>query len=75
MLKRIKSVIHVEIKSSHEHLYYSTLKALYYDKKVSNLIAIKYQTLRTKNITSTHHYENEYIIIRKGFIMTSTNQI
>lgn len=70
MLKQNRTIIHVEVKDSHEHFYFGSIAALYEDSRVKNLLKIKYQTLRTKRISEDNPYENEFLIIRKGNLNT-----
>lgn len=70
MLKQNRTIIHVEVKDSHEHFYFGSIAALYEDSRVKNLLKIKYQTLRTKRISEENPYENEFLIIRKGNLNT-----
>lgn len=70
MLKQNRTIIHVEVKDSHEHFYFGSIAALYEDSRVKNLLKIKYQTLRTKRISEGTPYENEFLIIRKGNLNT-----
>lgn len=70
MLKHERTIIHVEIKDTHEHFYFGSVAAMYEDSRVKNLLKIKYQTFRTKRISEDKPYENEYVIIRKGNLNT-----
>jgi len=66
MLKQGQSIIHVEVKDTHEHFYFGSAAAMFEDSRVKNLIGIKYQTFRTKKLSADTPYENEFLIIRKG---------
>lgn len=68
MLKTDRSIIHVEVKDTHEHFYFGSIRAMFEDSRVKHLLGIKYQTFRTKGLTGDHAFENEYIIVRKGNI-------
>ncbi len=70
MLKQNRTIIHVEIKDTHEHYYFGSAAAMFEDSRVKNLLKIKYQTFRTKRISSEHPFENEYVIVRKGELNT-----
>lgn len=70
MLKKDRSIIHVELKDTHEHFYFGSAAAMYEDPRVKNLLKIKYQTFRTKRISETCPFENEFVIIRKGGLST-----
>ncbi len=70
MLKQNRTIIHVEVKDTHEHFYFGSAAAMYEDSRVKNLLKIKYQTFRTKRISEDLPYENEYVIIRKGNLNT-----
>jgi len=70
MLKQNRTIIHVEIKDTHEHFYFGSAAAMFEDSRVKNLLKIKYQTFRTKRISGEHPFENEYVIVRKGELNT-----
>lgn len=70
MLKQDRTIIHVEVKETHEHFYFGSAAAMYEDSRVKNLLGIAYQTFRTKKVTSDNPYENEYVIVRKGKLNT-----
>ena len=70
MLKHDRTIIHVEIKDTHEHFYFGSAAAMFEDSRVKNLLKIKYQTFRTKRVSADTPYENEYIIVRKGDLAT-----
>ena len=70
MLKQDRTIIHVEVKDTHEHFYFGSAAAMFEDSRVKNLLKIKYQTFRTKRISEDKPYENEYVIVRKGDLNT-----
>ena len=70
MLKQDRTIIHVEIKDTHEHFYFGSAAAMFEDSRVKNLLKIKYQTFRTKRVSPDKPYENEYVIVRKGKLST-----
>ena len=70
MLKHNRTIIHVEVKDTHDHFYFGSAAAMYEDSRVKNLLKIKYQTFRTKRITGENPYENEFVIVRKGNLNT-----
>lgn len=70
MLKKTQSLIHVKFKDTHENLYFGSLAAMFDEPKVKERIGISYQTFRTKGLTEEKPFENERIIIRKGFLQT-----
>lgn len=70
MLKQDRTIIHVEVKDTHEHFYFGSAAAMFDDSRVKNLLKIKYQTFRTKRIDENHPYENEFVIVRKGNLST-----
>lgn len=70
MLRHKRTIIHVEVKSTREHRYYGSMAAMFDDRTISDLLGIKYQTFRTKNLSETKPYENEYLIVRKGQLGT-----
>lgn len=70
MLKQDRTIIHVEVKGTHEHFYFGSAAAMFEDSRVKNLLKIKYQTFRTKRISENKPYENEFVIVRKGDLNT-----
>lgn len=70
MLKQERTIIHVEVKDTHDHFYFGSAAAMYEDSRVKNLLGIAYQTFRTKRVSYDHPYENEYVIVRKGELNT-----
>jgi len=70
MIKHDRTIIHVEVKDSHEHFYFGSAAAMFEDSRVKNLLKIKYQTFRTKRVSADNPYENEYVIVRKGNLNT-----
>lgn len=70
MLKQDRTIIHVEVKDTHEHFYFGSAAAMFEDSRVKNLLRIKYQTFRTKRISEEKPYENEFVIVRKGDLNT-----
>lgn len=70
MVKHDRTIIHVEVKETHEHFYFGSAAAMYADSRVKNLLKIKYQTFRTKRISEGNPYENEFVIVRKGNLNT-----
>ena len=70
MLKQDRTIIHVEVKDTREHLYFGSAAAMFEDSRVSNLLKIKYQTFRTKRICADKPYENDHVIVRKGDLNT-----
>lgn len=70
MLKQDRTIIHVEVKDTHEHFYFGSAAAMFEDSRVKKLLKIKYQTFRTKRISEDKPYENEFVIVRKGDLNT-----
>ena len=70
MLKRTQSLIHVEFKDTHENFYFGSLAAMFDESRVKERIGISYQTFRTKGLTEGNPYENDRILIRKGYLQT-----
>lgn len=70
MLKQDRTIIHVEVKDTHDHFYFGSAAAMYEDSRVKNLLGIAYQTFRTKHVTEDSPYENELVIVRKGSLNT-----
>ncbi len=70
MLKQDRTIIHVEVKETHDHFYFGSAAAMYEDSRVKNLLGIAYQTFRTKRVSEDHPYENEFVIVRKGSLNT-----
>lgn len=75
MLKQDRSIIHVEVKDTHEHFYFGSAAAMFEDSRVKNLLKIKYQTFRTKRIAPGKPFENEFVIVRKGSLNTIDHQV
>ena len=70
MIKHDRTIIHVEVKDTHEHFYFGSAAAMFEDPRVKNLLKIKYQTFRTKRVSADKPFENENVIVRKGFLYT-----
>ena len=70
MLKRTQSLIHVEFKDTHENLYFGSIAAMFDEPRVKDRIGISYQTFRTKGLTEENPFENERVLIRKGYLQT-----
>lgn len=70
MLKQDRTIIHVEVKETHDHFYFGSAAAMYEDSRVKNLLGIAYQTFRTKRVGEGNPYENEFVIVRKGNLNT-----
>lgn len=70
MLKPDRTVIHVEVKDTHDHFYFGSVAAMFEDSRVKNLIGIAYQTFRTKKFSDENPFENDFIIVRKGRLNT-----
>lgn len=75
MIKQDRTIIHVEVKDTHEHFYFGSAAAMFEDTRVRNLLKIKYQTFRTKRVSSNHPYENEHVIVRKGHLSTIDHRL
>ena len=75
MLKHDRTIIHVEVKDTHEHFYFGSAAAMFEDSEVKNLLKIKYQTFRTKGLSAEKPYENEHVIVRKGNLSTIDHTI
>ena len=75
MIKHDRTIIHVEVKDTHEHFYFGSAAAMFEDARVNNLLKIKYQTFRTKRVSADHPYENELVIVRKGNLNTIDHSI
>lgn len=70
MLKQDRTIIHVEVKDTHEHFYFGSAAAMFEDSRVKNLLGIAYQTFRNKRVSAENPYENEFVIVRKGPLST-----
>ena len=70
MLIHHRTIIHVEVKDTREHLYFGSAAAMFADPRISDLLKIKYQTFRTKKVSEDKPYENENVIVRKGNLYT-----
>ncbi len=70
MLKHDRTIIHVELKETHTHIYFGSVAAMFEDSRMRELLKIKYQTFRTKGLSESNPYENENLIVRKGALGT-----
>ena len=70
MLKQDRTIIHVEVKDTHEHFYFGSAAAMYEDSRIKNLLQISYQTFRKRRVSTEKPYENDLIIVRKGALNT-----
>ena len=70
MLKQDRTIIHVEVKDTHEHYYFGSAAAMFEDSRVKSLLGIAYQTFRKKRISESKPFENEIVIVRKGKLNT-----
>ena len=70
MIRHNRTIIHVELKDTHEHLYFGSVAAMFEDRRMQQLLAIKYQTFRTKGLAIDHPFENQHLIVRKGELGT-----
>lgn len=70
MIRHNRTIIHVELKDIHKHYYFGSIAAMYDDTRIRELLKIKYQTFRTKGLSESNPFENEDIIVRKGFLGT-----
>jgi Holliday junction resolvase-like predicted endonuclease len=75
MIKHDRTIIHVEVKDTHEHFYFGSAAAMFEDSRVKNLLKIKYQTFRTKRVSAHQPYENDYVIVRKGNLNTIDHKL
>lgn len=70
MLKQDRTIIHVEVKDTHEHLYSGSAAAMFEEIRIKNILGIAYQTFRTKRVGEDKPFENEFVVIRKGMLNT-----
>lgn len=70
MVKHNRTIIHVEVKDTHDHFYFGSAAAMFEDSRVKNLLKIKYQTFRAKRISESKPFENDLVIVRKGNLNT-----
>lgn len=70
MLKQDRTIIHVEVKDTREHIYFGSAAAMFEDSRVKSLLGIAYHTFRKKRIDEQNPYENDYVIVRKGCLNT-----
>ena len=75
MLKHNRTIIHVEVKDTHEHLYFGSAAAMFEDARMRDLLKIKYQTFRTKRVSDQKPFENDYVIVRKGNLNTIKHHV
>lgn len=75
MLKHDRTIIHVEVKDTREHLYFGSAAAMFADSRLKELLRIKYQTFRTKRVSEDRPFENEFVIVRKGNLNTIDHNV
>ena len=75
MLKHDRTIIHVEVKDTREHLYFGSAAAMFADARLKELLRIKYQTFRTKRVSEDRPFENEFVIVRKGNLNTIDHNV
>ena len=75
MLKHDRTIIHVEVKDTREHLYFGSAAAMFADSRLKELLRIKYQTFRTKRVSEDRPFENEFVIVRKGILNTIDHNV
>ncbi len=69
-MKRIQRLIHVHVKDSAEDFYFGSAAAMFADSRVKCLLGMTYKTFRNKRIASEEPYENEYVIVKRGVLVT-----
>ena len=70
MLKQDRSIIHLEVKETQEHFYFGSAAAMFEDSRVKKLLGMAYSTFRKKGLSLEKPYENEYVVVRKGWLST-----
>lgn len=69
-MKQIQRLIHVHVKDSGEDFYFGSAAAMFVDSRVKCLLGMSYKTFRNKKIATDEPYENEFVIIRRGVLLT-----
>ena len=69
-MKPIQRLIHVHVKDSGEDFYFGSAAAMFVDSRVKYLLGMSYKTFRNKKIAVDEPYENEFVIVRRGVLLT-----
>lgn len=69
-MKQIQRIIHVHIKESGEDFYFGSAAAMFADSRINILLGMAYKTFRNKGIASKNPYENEFVIVKRGILLT-----
>ena len=69
-MKQIQRLIHLHVKETGEDYYFGSASAMFVDSRVKSLLGMSYKTFRNKRIAAVEPYENEFVIIRRGVLLT-----
>ena len=69
-VKTIQRLVHVHLKESGEDFYFGSAAAMFADPSVKMLLGMSYKTFRNRKIAVDEPYENEFVIVRRGILLT-----
>lgn len=69
-MKPVQRLLHVHLKDSGEDFYFGSAAAMFVDSRVKSLLGMSYKTFRNKKIAVNEPYENEFVIVRRGVLLT-----
>lgn len=69
-MKQIQRLIHVHVKDSGEDFYFGSAASMFVDSRVKCLLGMSYKTFRNRKIATEAPYENEYVIVKRGVLLT-----
>ena len=69
-MKQIQRLIHVHLKDSGDDFYFGSAAAMFEDSRVKCLIGMSYKTFRNKKLAVETPYENEFVVIKRGVLLT-----
>lgn len=69
-MKPVQRLIHVHVKESDEDYYFGSAAAMFVDSRVKRLLGMSYKTFRNKKIAVNNPYENDFVIVKRGVLLT-----
>lgn len=69
-MKPVQRLLHVHLKDTGEDFYFGSAAAMFVDSRVKTLLGMSYKTFRNKKIAINQPYENEFVIVRRGVLLT-----
>lgn len=69
-MKPVQRLLLVHLKDSGEDFYFGSAAAMFVDSRVKTLLGMSYKTFRNKKIAINQPYENEFVIVRRGVLLT-----